>query len=144
MGRQIAILLSFEDEQELVGLAHDREFLLTTGWLGRPGLVSQELRSLPLDEKAVKYDYDCYLIPRALAKTRRARLANPKLERPYRIDTVDIPCIEWIRTVARREPNFRFDSRLRSRLYVGTGLDYGTGTMDERGSRAVRPFGETN
>ena len=125
MGRQVAILLSFEDEAELLDLAHERGFLLTTGWLREPDLISQELRAIPPDETASDFDYDCYLVPRELARARRAKLANPELGRPYRIDNSELPCIEWIRTFYRRNPDFRYSSRLRTRLYVATDTDCG-------------------
>lgn len=125
MGRQIAILLSLEDEVELLEVAHEKDFMLTTGWLHERGLLAQELGKIPPDDEASNYDYDCYLIPRVLARTKRAKLANSKLARPYRIDETDVPSIEWTRTSYRRQPRFRYESGFRTRLYIATQWDYG-------------------
>ena len=84
MGRQIQVLLSRVDEQRLLDLAHKTGFILICGGLRGPDLVTQQIQAIPSDDEAEAEDYDCYLIPEGLAKTRQATLGtNPNSTRPY-------------------------------------------------------------
>ena len=129
MGRQLAILLATEDEQELLDLAHSRDFILVSTWLRRSGLIAEEIARIPDDEACPEREFSCVLVQRNLARLKRARLANRELDFPYVIGPTDLPCIEWIRTSGRRISNFQYDPLLKNRLYIATSWDYGA---DER------------
>jgi hypothetical protein len=129
VGRQIAIQLAWEDEAELLSLAQDHDFILVDGWLAGPSFIEQGLKTLPTDEEAESYDFNCYLLPIDLARQRQAKLVEPqpgvRLERRYVVGTSHLPVIEWSRTAARRHPGFRFNARQHERLYVATSWNYG-------------------
>ena len=125
MGRQIQVLLSRDDEQRLLDLAHKTGFILVCGGLRGPDLVTQQIQAIPSDDEAEAEDYNCYLIPEGLAKTRQATLGtNPNSTRPYFV-TSKLPYIDWQRTRRPSSPERTAQNRANSRLHVSSDWDYG-------------------
>jgi hypothetical protein len=122
MGRQIAIILARSDEEELLELAHQYDAILVSEQLRGPDLLAQQFVTIPRDEVAEPWDYGCCLIPRKLAVSREAILANAELSRPYAIGVSDLPSIEWGRT--RPKDRLGYQPHGAARLYMSTDRKY--------------------
>ena len=122
-------MLAWEDEAELLSLAHENDFILVDRWLAGTSFLRQRLKTLPSDQDAKAHDFDCCFLARELGQRRRATRIKPApgvhLERHYAVGTTDLPVIEWSRTSARRKADFRFDATGHTRLYIGTDWNYG-------------------
>ena len=124
--------LSWDDENALFQRALELNLVVMPEKLTIPSLLTSAWHQIPPDSEAKPSDFFCVLIPRHLVSRREARLANPKLPRPYAVDTSRLPSIEWTRT-SRTMPGFNCSRNQRGRLWVDTGLHHGSdqGWMEE-------------
>src|ERR1700686_1765499 len=136
MGRQIGVALAYEDEQNLVDQLRKDGFVVVPERLPTPRLWEHVWDTLPPDEGADPWDYQCTILPGILAKTRQADfvgLPSPLDTRPrgsiptrlaYVANTMHFPSIEWDRN-RRVGPRTLRTPGGGGRLYVDTRADYG-------------------